>query len=208
MYNGSSASAGNGNNVTRLKEKKKKGFTLAELLIVVAIIAVLAAIAIPVFSDSTESAREANDVYAMRQAASAAVELLQGGITDKASANAAGFNWYEDPKGIGSNAYGVYDPTTGSFLAISSRDAKNMAYGKGTDRDGKTRFKYGGSDRLAYAANFDYTEAVVMVSIYPFGNDKHVDVYWKYCKGSKAGQYVGGVVKANDPKYSIRIPLD
>ena len=208
MYNGSSASAGNGNNVTRLKEKKKKGFTLAELLIVVAIIAVLAAIAIPVFNANMESAKEAYDTYTMRQAASAALELFYAGVADDESASANGLKWYEDQKGIGSNAYGVYDPGTGTFLAISSRDAKNMAYGKGTERDGKTRFQYGGSDRLAYAADFDYTEAVVMVSIYPFGNDKHVDVYWKYCKGSKAGQYVGGVVKANDPKYSIRIPLD
>ena len=40
----------------------KKGFTLAELLIVVAIIAVLVAIAIPIFTAQLEKAREATDV--------------------------------------------------------------------------------------------------------------------------------------------------
>ena len=44
------------------KKLNKKGFTLAELLIVVAIIAVLAAIAIPVFSTQMEKAREAVDL--------------------------------------------------------------------------------------------------------------------------------------------------
>ncbi len=41
------------------KLNKKKGFTLAELLIVVAIIAVLVAIAVPVFSGSLAKAEEA-----------------------------------------------------------------------------------------------------------------------------------------------------
>lgn len=39
--------------------KSKKGFTLAELLIVVAIIAVLAAIAVPLFASSLKKANEA-----------------------------------------------------------------------------------------------------------------------------------------------------
>lgn len=44
----------------------KKGFTLAELLIVVAIIAVLVAIAIPIFSSQLEKAREATDAANIR----------------------------------------------------------------------------------------------------------------------------------------------
>ena len=39
----------------------KKGFTLAELLIVVAIIAVLVAIGIPIFTSQLEKSREAAD---------------------------------------------------------------------------------------------------------------------------------------------------
>lgn len=44
-----------------LKKLNKKGFTLAELLIVVAIIGVLVAISIPIFTNQLEKAREATD---------------------------------------------------------------------------------------------------------------------------------------------------
>jgi prepilin-type N-terminal cleavage/methylation domain-containing protein len=49
-------------------KKNKKGFTLAELLIVVAIIAVLVAIAIPVFTSQLEKSREATDIANVRSA--------------------------------------------------------------------------------------------------------------------------------------------
>lgn len=51
-----------------MKKLNKKGFTLAELLIVVAIIAVLVAIAIPVFNSQLEKAREATDAANLRAA--------------------------------------------------------------------------------------------------------------------------------------------
>ncbi len=44
----------------------KKGFTLAELLIVVAIIGVLVAISIPIFTSQLEKAREATDLANVR----------------------------------------------------------------------------------------------------------------------------------------------
>ena len=49
-------------------KKNNKGFTLAELLIVVAIIAVLVAIAIPVFTTQLEKSRDAVSVSNMRAA--------------------------------------------------------------------------------------------------------------------------------------------
>ena len=49
-------------------KQNRKGFTLAELLIVVAIIAVLVAVAIPVFSAQLEKSREATDVANIRSA--------------------------------------------------------------------------------------------------------------------------------------------
>ena len=48
--------------------KKNQGFTLAELLIVVAIIAVLVAISIPIFSSQLEKSREATDLANVRAA--------------------------------------------------------------------------------------------------------------------------------------------
>lgn len=64
--------------------RNKSGFTLAELLIVVAIIAVLIAIAIPVFSSQLKSSREAVDKANERSAESMAAStyLMYGGSGD------------------------------------------------------------------------------------------------------------------------------
>lgn len=51
-----------------MKRLNKKGFTLAELLIVVAIIAVLVAIAIPIFTNQLEKSRDAVTLSNIRAA--------------------------------------------------------------------------------------------------------------------------------------------
>ena len=60
-------------------KKNNKGFTLAELLIVVAIIAVLVAIAIPVFTSQLEKSREAVDISNIR---SAYAEVVAAGLVE------------------------------------------------------------------------------------------------------------------------------
>lgn len=60
-------------NLMKMKKRSKKGFTLMEMLIVVAIIAILVAIAIPVFSAQLENAREQVDEANLRSATSMAV---------------------------------------------------------------------------------------------------------------------------------------
>lgn len=60
-------------------KKNKKGFTLAELLIVVAIIGVLVAISIPIFTSQLEKAREATDAANIR---SQYAEVMAEAITD------------------------------------------------------------------------------------------------------------------------------
>lgn len=63
-------------------KENKKGFTLAELLIVVAIIAVLVAISIPIFTSQLEKSREAVDLANMRTAyAECASAVLTGEST-------------------------------------------------------------------------------------------------------------------------------
>lgn len=62
-----------------MKKLNKKGFTLAELLIVVAIIAVLVAISIPVFTSQLEKAREATDAANLR---AAYAEVMAAGLTE------------------------------------------------------------------------------------------------------------------------------
>lgn len=60
------------------KMNNKRGFTLAELLIVVAIIAVLVAISIPIFTTQLEKSREAVDAANLR---AAYAEVMAAGIT-------------------------------------------------------------------------------------------------------------------------------
>ena len=67
--------------ISTLKKKlNKKGFTLAELLIVIAIIAILVAIAIPVFSTQLNKAEERVEMANKRTASSMAIAdyLLDG----------------------------------------------------------------------------------------------------------------------------------
>ncbi len=63
--------------------RKNEGFTLAELLVVVAIIGVLVGISIPVFSGQLEKAREATDLANVR---SAYAEVMSDAISENKSA--------------------------------------------------------------------------------------------------------------------------
>ena len=66
------------------KLNEKKGFTLAELLVVVAIIAVLVAVSIPIFTSQLEKARESTDLANLRAAkAAATTAVLSEDSTDK-----------------------------------------------------------------------------------------------------------------------------
>ena len=65
-----------------MKKNNKKGFTLAELLIVVAIIAVLVAIAIPIFTSQLEKSREAVDQANIRDAYA---QLVAATLTEETS---------------------------------------------------------------------------------------------------------------------------
>lgn len=73
------------NNLTKDNRDNDKGFTLAELLIVVAIIAVLVAISIPIFTSQLEKSREATDMANVRAAYAEVMDSVLDGRPVNAS---------------------------------------------------------------------------------------------------------------------------
>ena len=61
------------------KIKNKKGFTLMEMLIVVAIMVILVAVSIPVFTSQLDNAKQATDDANMRAAKSVALTAVMTG---------------------------------------------------------------------------------------------------------------------------------
>ena len=66
---------------------KKKGFTLAELLIVIAIIGVLVGIAIPVLNSQLEKSRKAKDLHTARSIESVLATAVNDGTIELAPPN-------------------------------------------------------------------------------------------------------------------------
>ena len=123
------------NVMTRTKEKA--GFTLAELLVVVAIVVALTALALPMFLSGIERSNEESDTGHMR----AAYALAEQGLTTGELKAASVYYYYADGrleqskplagygKGTAEDAGGsfmdMYDPTedvTGCYLTVSFQE--------------------------------------------------------------------------------------
>ena len=104
------------------KKLNKKGFTLAELLVVVAIIGVLVAVSIPIFTAQLRKARVATDLANERAAKAAAVAAA---LTDDTGVVAT--------DGESSDAVYYYDAATGTVTSITNDADDIKAYGKTTD---------------------------------------------------------------------------
>ena len=117
-------------------KKNNKGFTLAELLIVVAIIAVLVAIAIPVFTTQLEKSREATDLANIRSAyAELVTEYLGNGTVTSVTVDLkqaqTGWNYVDAVIGteIGSTGGKVDitgNPTKGGTCTVSINDTTGV----------------------------------------------------------------------------------
>ena len=78
----------------KINRENKKGFTLAELLIVVAIIGVLVAVSIPIFTQQLEKSREATDISDARAYyAEIATALVAGDLNDTKTTIHVGDNY-------------------------------------------------------------------------------------------------------------------
>ena len=136
------------------KKLNKKGFTLAELLIVVAIIAVLVVVSVPIFNSKLEKAREAADVANMRAAKAAAASMY---LSDESSASKGPY---------------YYDADNG--VLKDKKDGIN-GYGQGTKTKGG--ISYGGS----YTEETEAKDKILEVTITPPGDsdtDVKIDLKW------------------------------
>ena len=101
-----------------MKKINQKGFTMAELLIVVAIIAVLVAIAIPVFTTQLEKAREGTDLANIRSAYAECTTSVLGntaGYCKKVTVQQKTDGWTSSPDKV-AGTLDVKTDTVGSKL--------------------------------------------------------------------------------------------
>lgn len=131
--------------------KNKKGFTLAELLIVVAIIGVLVAVSIPIFTSQLEKSREATDIANLRAAKSEAVSMFLLGDKDLGLGD-----WGAGQQSADVKVY--YDAPNGKLKL--STDKPSTTYGKGTSTDGGSK-----EDALNYTGTTDAAGKVIAITV-------------------------------------------
>lgn len=110
-----------------MRNHSKKGFTLAELLIVVAILGVLIAVAIPVFTSSLEKAKKAVDDANFRSAQAVASSLT---LLGELNVEGVGTITSEDliKKAAGTKSKALYLLKDGSFTLTQWGDTPPDAY--------------------------------------------------------------------------------
>jgi type IV pilus assembly protein PilA len=105
----------------RSMQKMQKGFTLIELMIVVAIIGILAAVALPAYQDYTVRAKVSEVILAASSAKTAVAEAGQAnGSIAAASITVA----TQTSKYVESVGYASTDASTGAITAIAKGDPK------------------------------------------------------------------------------------
>lgn len=110
-----------------MKKRNQKGFTIMEMLIVVAIIAILVAIAIPTFNSALTKSKEAADVANIRAAyAEVMMEYMLDGKTPTLSAIKAKAGTLND----GTKLAGTpTDDDKATAITYTAKELKNSADG-------------------------------------------------------------------------------
>lgn len=132
----------------RAKLRKNSGFTLIEMLIVVAIIAILIAVSIPLVNGALEQARDATDQANERAAKAETILYFTGVVTDDALTAAGNYKPGTAIPATGGTAL-YYDAEDGSI-----KTTKPEAYGQCSG---------GANDK--YSPNDAHTGKVIQVTI-------------------------------------------
>lgn len=165
------------------QHKSLRGFTLAELLIVMAIIGVLVAVSIPIFNTQLERSREATDMANLRAAKAFAYEALMDGSFQTDTKQKEGTYVYK------CNTDYWYNPETGKIQEANLSEG----YGQGTSatvpgsvfsaKVNGTTLK--GNNMYGYNSTTDYTTACIAICYTTTGSGKDpgLHVYFKSYDG-------------------------
>lgn len=187
-------------------KQNKNGFTLMEMLIVIAIIAVLIAVAIPVFASQLEKAREATDLANVRSAyAKVSTEALLGDseATVTVDLKQKQADWQSvDPVNIGGIVHSKSQGDTKNWIGVAEPNGTCVVsykedYGIILNWSGKAD-----PSTPKYPFNTNETDFFQVLYETEFWQDMKNNTNFEFDSRCPDSQYVPSITKAIDDKLN------
>ena len=187
-------------------KQNKNGFTLMEMLIVIAIIAVLIAVAIPVFASQLEKSREATDLANVRSAyAQVSTEALLGDSEATVTVNLKQkqADWQSvDPVNIGGVVHSKSQGDTKNWIGVAAPNGTCVVsykedYGIILNWSGKAD-----PSTPKYPFNTNETDFFQVLYETEFWQDMKNNTNFEFDSRCRDSQYVPSITKAIDDKLN------